>query len=78
MEKPRRLQDAYRFPGFEPEPTVRGEFGDPKVRLLRLRRRQKKRLVGSAVRAIELSTTASGSGSATGLVHCWVTTPTMN
>ena len=29
-----RLYDAYRFPGFRPEPTVRGLFGDPKPRLV--------------------------------------------
>jgi hypothetical protein len=42
MRKPRRLDDAYRFPGFRPEPTVRGIFGDPKARILRLQRRGKK------------------------------------
>jgi hypothetical protein len=31
MRKPLRLPDAYRFPGFSPEPTVRGIFGDPKL-----------------------------------------------
>ena len=42
MRKPRRLDDAYRFPGFRPEATVRGIFGDPKARILRLLRRGKK------------------------------------
>jgi hypothetical protein len=28
MPKPRRLDDAFRFPGFRPEATVRGIFGD--------------------------------------------------
>src|SRR3954454_8033725 len=41
MRKPRRLDDAFRFPGFRPEATVRGLFGDPKARILRLPRRGK-------------------------------------
>jgi hypothetical protein len=44
----RRLCDAYAFPGFRPEGTVRGIFGDPKARIIRLSRRSKKR---SAARA---------------------------
>ena len=43
----RRLRDTYRFPGFVPAATVRGVFGDPLVRVLTLRRRQKKRPVES-------------------------------
>ena len=39
----RRLWDAYAFPGFGPETTVRGIFGDPKARIVRLKRRSKKR-----------------------------------
>jgi len=39
----RRLWDTYAFPGFRPESTVRGIFGDPKARIIRLRRRSKKR-----------------------------------
>jgi transposase len=31
-KRPRRLWDAYWFPGFRPEPTVCGIFGDPKAR----------------------------------------------
>ena len=45
MQKPRRLDDTFRFPGFRPEATVRGIFGDPKARILRLLRRGKKRPV---------------------------------
>jgi|HubBroStandDraft_2_1064218.scaffolds.fasta_scaffold562996_1 transposase len=44
----RRLWDAYRFPGFRPEPSVRGFFGDPQARILTLRRRSKKRSADSA------------------------------
>ena len=38
----RRLWDAFAFPGFRPEGTVRGIFGDPKARIIRLKRRSKK------------------------------------
>ena len=38
----RRLWDAYCFPGFRPEPTVRGIFGDPQARVITLHRRSKK------------------------------------
>ena len=37
------------LPGFRPEPTVRGVFGDPKARVIRLKRRSKKRLAAVAV-----------------------------
>jgi hypothetical protein len=42
--KPRakRLSDAYRFPGFRPFEKVRGVFGDPKARVIKLIRRSKK------------------------------------
>jgi len=39
------LRDAYRFAGFVPAAIVRGVFGDPQVRVLTLRRRQKKQPV---------------------------------
>src|SRR4051812_39070683 len=58
MRKPRRLDDAFRFPGFRPEATVRGIFGDPKARILRLRRRGKKRPAGRVDGGIGPSTTA--------------------
>src|SRR3989304_1323904 len=41
IRKHRRLHDAYRFPGFRPHATVRGIFGDPKARILRMERREK-------------------------------------
>ena len=53
-KRKRRLWDAYAFPGFRPEATVRGIFGDPKARIIRLRRRSKKRcavVVDASVRA---------------------------
>ena len=41
MGRVRRLVDAYRFPGFRPRAAVRGVFGNPKVRIIRLERRGK-------------------------------------
>jgi transposase len=34
------------FPGFRPEQTVRGIFGDPKARVITLKRRSKKTVCG--------------------------------
>ena len=48
-KRSRRLWDTYSFPGFRPEQTVRGVFGDPKARVIALKRRSKKRLVVVAV-----------------------------
>jgi hypothetical protein len=45
MEKKRQLLDEYRFPGFRPRADVYGVFGDPKARVIRLERTQKKRSV---------------------------------
>jgi hypothetical protein len=42
-KRKRKLEDAYRFPGCRPDPVVRGVFGDPKARVIRLIRRSKKR-----------------------------------
>src|ERR1700746_659778 len=47
-QRRRRLWDAYCFPGFRPERTVRGIFGDPKARVITLKRRSKKRLAAGA------------------------------
>jgi len=43
MGKKRGLLDEYRFPGFRPRPGIQGIFGDPKARVIRLDRVQKKR-----------------------------------
>src|SRR6202043_2192734 len=48
-KRSRRLWDTYSFPGFRPQQTVRGIFGDPKARVITLKRRSKKRLVAVAV-----------------------------
>jgi len=48
----------YRFPGFRPEHTVSGIFGDPKARVIRLVRRGKKRLAVFVAPFITRFTTA--------------------
>src|SRR3974377_2609217 len=62
--KRRRLWDTYSLPGFRPEPTVRGVFGDPKAVLITLKRRSKKRRAGAAVACRWVGTTAKSVGSA--------------
>src|SRR5271155_4347747 len=61
----RRLWDAYCFPGFRPEPTVRGVFGDPKVRVIRLNRRSKTLRAAATVMSRWAGTTAGSAGCAT-------------
>jgi hypothetical protein len=46
------LSDSYRFPGFTPQRTVVGIFGDSYARVIRLTRRGKKQFVASAARFI--------------------------
>jgi hypothetical protein len=65
MRKPMRLLDTYRFPGFRPAATVRGIFGDPKARIVSLRRLRKNRSVVPVAQRSAPSPTASGVASAT-------------
>jgi len=53
----RRLWDAYAFPGFRPQSTVRGVFGDPKARVITLVRRSKKHSAVAADERTEAGTT---------------------
>src|SRR3989442_13598780 len=64
----RRLWDTYWFPGFRPQPTVHGIFGDPKARVITLNRRSKKRAAGAAV----MSRWAGTTGKFGGCVRFWV------
>jgi hypothetical protein len=57
MSKGKRLLDAYRFPGFRPRATIKGIFGDPKARVIRLERRQKKQYAAVVADHIGVSTT---------------------
>ena len=59
MRKHKRLTDAYRFPGFTPSETVKGVFGDPKARVIELKRRQKKLSALCVVVRLRVFTTAS-------------------
>jgi len=45
MRKHKRLWDLYHFPGFSPEHTLSGIFGDPRARVMGLIRRGKKLFV---------------------------------
>ena len=49
MNKNKHLTDAYRFSGFTVSQNIKGVFGDPKARVIQLKRRQKKQIVLSAV-----------------------------
>jgi len=48
-KRQRRLSDGYSFAGFRAAASVRGVFGDPQVRVVRLDRRSKKRFAAVAV-----------------------------
>src|ERR1035441_11117276 len=61
-KRQRRLWDTYTFPGFRPQPTVRGVVGDPKARLIMLARRAKKRPAGAAGGFIWVGTTGVYGG----------------
>src|SRR5260370_9683424 len=54
----RRLWDTYSFEGFRAEPVVRGVFGDPKVRIVTLKRRSKKHRVDAVAASRSGGTTA--------------------
>jgi hypothetical protein len=49
--------DEYRFPGYRPNAEIRGVFGDPRARVIRLERVQKKRFVVVVVRFTGATTT---------------------
>jgi hypothetical protein len=63
MEKRRRLLDEYRFPGYRPKAEIRGVFGDPRARVIRLERAQKKRFVAVVVWFTGATTTRRYGGS---------------
>src|SRR5262249_54581 len=65
-QRRRRLWDAYCFPGVRPQPTVHGVFGDPKARVIKLKRRSKKRFADAVVVSRWPGTIASVAGGAIG------------
>jgi hypothetical protein len=58
MRKTRHLTDAYRFVGFIPKQIVVGIFGDPRARIIKLNRIEKKHIVRNAERSILFFMTA--------------------
>ncbi len=62
MEKQRRLLDEYRFPGYRPKATIRGVFGDPRARVIQLKKTQKKRYAVVVGRFIGVITTRRFGG----------------
>ncbi len=66
MPKYKRIWDLYRFPGFSPKPTLSGIFGDPRARVIALKRRGKKRFV---VPVVEF-TTPTTIGKSVGFATC--------
>src|SRR3954453_2005747 len=64
LKRSRRLWDTYSFPGFRPEQTVRGVFGDPKARVITLKRRSKKPRAAAAVASRWAGTIARCAGCA--------------
>jgi len=65
MAKKRRLLDEYQFPGFRPRSQIQGIFGDPKARIIRLERTQKKRFADVVAELIGGTTTRKCSGHGT-------------
>ena len=57
MAKFKQLDDLYRFPGFVPQPRIRGIFGDPGAVVITLRRRRKKRFAACAANHLGPTTT---------------------
>ena len=49
--------DEYHFPGFRPQSDIQGKFGDPRARVIRLKRIRKKRSADVVVRHIGATTT---------------------
>ena len=60
-----RLLDDDGFPGYRPRAEIRGGFGDPRARVIRLERVQKKRLLVVVVRFTGATTTRRYVGDGT-------------
>jgi hypothetical protein len=74
MGKKRRLLDEYQFPGFRPRSEIQGIFGDPKARIIRLERNQKKRHAVAVAPCIGVITTRQNDGYGTYPVGMHVST----
>ena len=62
MAKHKHLWDIYRFAGFYPQHKISGVFGDPKARVILLKRRGKKPFVEPVGLSIIPSTTGKPAG----------------
>jgi hypothetical protein len=62
MGKKKRLLDEYQFPGFRPRSKIQGIFGDPKARVIRLKRTPKKLPAVAVARCIGVITTRQCGG----------------
>jgi hypothetical protein len=65
MKSGRSLRDLFAFPGFVAATTLKGVFGDPKVRIVTLRRRKKRRCAATAVTVAAAATTRASAAPAT-------------
>jgi len=65
MQKHKRLWDLYQYPGFSPEHTLSGIFGDPRSRIIGLIRRGKKLFAASVAAFIVPTTTGKSAEFAT-------------
>jgi len=74
MHKEKRLSDSYRFKGYEPGENLTGIFGDPKARIIHLRRREKKQYAHYATLRIPIIMTARHAACATFLAEARVST----
>lgn len=73
-KRPRRLWDAYHFPGMRPLHTVRGIFGEPTARVITLVRRSKKRVAVCVGEFRQAGTIGGYAGSAISPVATCVST----
>jgi hypothetical protein len=62
MRTKRRLLDEYRFPGFHPGAEIQGIFGDPKARIIHLKRSQKKQFADAVEEFSGIITTRKDVG----------------
>ena len=62
MRNKRQLLDEYRLPGFHPKAKLKGIFGDPKAKVITLKRTQKKQYVAHAARFTGAITTRQCAG----------------
>jgi len=65
MRKKKTLYDAYQLPGFTPQRSIIGIFGDPHARVIKLNRQGKKQPAVCAARSTDLFTTIKAAGSVT-------------